>query len=105
MKLEDIAEASGVTARALYRHFDNKQALLAAAIRGGQEQYQSARLSAGGDSGSPRRPLSAELPDLVTAAVASRSLTVLWQREARYLDDAERTEVRRRAAGGGELLR
>lgn len=96
VKLEDIAEASGVTARALYRHFDNKQALLAAAIRGGQEQYQSARLSAGADNGSPRRPLSAELPDLITAAVASRSLTVLWQREARYLDDAERTEVRRR---------
>ncbi|MDZ4233931.1 MAG: helix-turn-helix domain-containing protein, partial [Dietzia sp.] len=25
VKLEDIAEASGVTARALYRHYDNKQ--------------------------------------------------------------------------------
>ena len=38
VKLEDIAEAAGVTARALYRHYDNKQALLAAAIRTGQEQ-------------------------------------------------------------------
>jgi AcrR family transcriptional regulator len=40
--------------------------------------------------------LSVELPDLTAAAVASRSLTVLWQREARYLDDIERAEVRRR---------
>lgn len=96
VKLEDIAEASGVTARALYRHYDNKQALLAAAIRTGQEQYQSARSLADGEARQTHRPLSAELPDLISAAIASRSLTVLWQREARYLDDAERSEVRRR---------
>ncbi|MGE0214844.1 TetR/AcrR family transcriptional regulator [Mycolicibacterium sp.] len=94
--VEDIAEACGVTARAVYRHYDNKQALLAAAIRAGQEQYQSARRPAQGADTAAHRPLSVELPDLVTAAVASRSLTVLWQREARYLDDAERAEVRRR---------
>jgi AcrR family transcriptional regulator len=96
VKLEDIAEAAGVTARALYRHYDNKQALLAAAIRMGQEQYQSARLLAQGETPSTPRPLSLELPDLIAAAIASRSLTVLWQREARYLDDVERAEVRRR---------
>ncbi|MGX9790018.1 TetR/AcrR family transcriptional regulator [Mycobacterium sp. MMS18-G62] len=96
VKLEDIAEAAGVTARALYRHYDNKQALLAAAIRMGQEQYQSARLLSQAETPSTPRPLSVELPDLIAAAVASRSLTVLWQREARYLDDVERAEVRRR---------
>lgn len=96
VKLEDIAEASGVTARALYRHYDNKQALLAAAIRAGQEQYQSPRRHSPDEAATARRPLHVELPDLITAAVASRSLTVLWQREARYLDDAERAEVRRR---------
>ena len=37
VKLEDIAEAAGVTARALYRHYENKQALLAAVIRTAQE--------------------------------------------------------------------
>src|SRR3954471_21092782 len=62
VKLEDIAEAAGVTARALYRHYDNKQALLAAAIRTGQEQYQSARLLSGGGAASTPKPLSAELP-------------------------------------------
>ena len=93
VKLEDIAEAAGVTARALYRHYDNKQALLAAAIRTGQEQYQSARR---GETPAAALPLSEALPDLIAAAVASRSLTVLWQREARYLDEVERAEVRRR---------
>jgi AcrR family transcriptional regulator len=96
VKLEDIAEAAGVTARALYRHYDNKQALLAEAIRTGQDQYQSARLLTDGQAEPTPRPLSIDLPDLITAAVASRALTVLWQREARYLNDNDRAEVRRR---------
>jgi AcrR family transcriptional regulator len=96
VKLEDIAEAAGVTARALYRHYDNKQALLAESIRNGQEQYQSARRLDEGEAEPTPRPLNADLPDLIAAAVASRSLTVLWQREARYLNEADRAEVRHR---------
>ncbi|CAM3110060.1 TetR/AcrR family transcriptional regulator [Mycobacterium intermedium] len=96
VKLEDIAEAAGVTARALYRHYDNKQALLAESIRTGQEQYQSARRLDEGQAEPAPRPLSLDLPDHITAAIASRSLTVLWQREARYLNEADRAEVRRR---------
>ncbi|ORA63699.1 TetR family transcriptional regulator [Mycolicibacterium elephantis] len=93
VKLEDIAEAAGVTARALYRHYENKQALLAAAIITAQEEYQSVR---GRDAGSTRQPLSDELPDLIAAAIATRALTVLWQREARYLNDDDRAQVRNR---------
>lgn len=96
VKLEDIAEAAGVTARALYRHYDNKQALLAEAIRTGQDQYQSARRLSDGESEPEPRPLSVDLPDLIAAAVASRALTVLWQREARYLNEGDRAQVRRR---------
>ncbi|KKC05660.1 TetR/AcrR family transcriptional regulator [Mycobacterium nebraskense] len=96
VKLEDIAEAAGVTARALYRHYDNKQALLAEAIRTGQDQYQSARRLTDGEAVPTPRPLNVDLPDLIAAAVASRSLTVLWQREARYLNENDRAEVRRR---------
>lgn len=96
VKLEDIAEAAGVTARALYRHYDNKQALLAEAIRTGQDQYQSARRLTAGETEPAPRPLHLELPDLIAAAVASRSLTVLWQREARYINEDDRAEVRRR---------
>ncbi|MCV7436106.1 TetR/AcrR family transcriptional regulator [Mycobacterium seoulense] len=96
VKLEDIAEAAGVTARALYRHYDNKQALLAEAIRNGQDQYESARRLTAGEALRTPRPLNVDLPDLIAAAVASRALTVLWQREARYLNENDRAEVRRR---------
>ncbi|UXA09403.1 TetR/AcrR family transcriptional regulator [Mycobacterium sp. SMC-2] len=96
VKLEDIAEAAGVTARALYRHYDNKQALLAEAIRTGQDQYQSARRLTDNAAEPTPRPLNVDLPDLISAAVASRALTVLWQREARYLNEDDRAEVRRR---------
>jgi AcrR family transcriptional regulator len=96
VKLEDIAEAAGVTARALYRHYDSKQALLAEAIRTGQDQYQIARRLTEGEAEPAARPLSLDLPDHIAAAVASRSLAVLWQREARYLNEGDRAEVRRR---------
>src|SRR5260370_12718309 len=62
VKLEDIAEAAGVTARALYRHYDNKQALLAEAIRTGQDQYLSARPLTHGPAEPTPRPLNVELP-------------------------------------------
>lgn len=82
-----------MTARALYRHYDNKQALLAEAIRTGQDQYQSARRLTEGETEPTPRPLNADLEDLIAAAVASRALTVLWQREARYLNEDDRTAV------------
>lgn len=96
VKLEDIAEAAGVTARALYRHYDNKQALLAEVIRTKQDQYESARRLTSGEAEPTPRPLNLELPNLIAAAVESRSLMVLWQREARYLNADDRAEVRRR---------
>ncbi|GAY19077.1 TetR/AcrR family transcriptional regulator [Mycobacterium sp. shizuoka-1] len=96
VKLEEIAEAAGVTARALYRHYDNKQALLTAVILNAQDEYQSVRNPEGRAPEAAARPLHAELPDLIAAAVATRALTVLWQREARYLTDDDRAEVRSR---------
>ncbi|WP_319435962.1 helix-turn-helix domain-containing protein [Mycobacterium sp. RTGN5] len=96
VKLEEIAEAAGVTARALYRHYDNKQALLTAAILNAQDEYQSVRNPEGRAPEAAARPLHAELPELIAAAVETRALTVLWQREARYLTTDDRAEVRGR---------
>lgn len=38
VRMEDIAEASGITARALYRHYENKQALLAHVVLEDQQR-------------------------------------------------------------------
>ncbi|WP_123026892.1 TetR/AcrR family transcriptional regulator [Mycolicibacterium stellerae] len=109
VKLEEIAEAAGVTARALYRHYESKQALLAAAILITQDEYQNARRPKDHDATSAVPPLRAELPNLIAAAVVTRALTVLWQREARYLNGADREQVRRRinaiVAGMDEAVR
>ena len=109
VKLEEIAEAAGVTARALYRHYENKQALLAAAILTAQDEYQNARGPGDHANGSAVPPLRDELPNLIAAAVMTRALTVLWQREARYLNDIDRGQVRRRinaiVAGMDESVR
>ena len=109
VKLEEIAEAAGVTARALYRHYENKQALLAAAILTAQDEYQNARGPGDHANGSAVPPLRDELPNLIAAAVTTRALTVLWQREARYLNDIDRGQVRRRinaiVAGMDESVR
>ncbi|WNG93924.1 TetR/AcrR family transcriptional regulator [Mycobacterium sp. ITM-2016-00318] len=109
VKLEEIAEAAGVTARALYRHYENKQALLAAAILTAQDEYQNARGPGDNVAGSAVPPLRDELPNLIAAAVVTRALTVLWQREARYLNDVDRGQVRRRinaiVAGMDESVR
>jgi AcrR family transcriptional regulator len=109
VKLEEIAEAAGVTARALYRHYDNKHALLAAAILTAQDEYQNAHRPPERATQSSVPPLAVELPNLIAAAVVTRALTVLWQREARYLGDVDRAEVRRRinaiVAGMNEAVR
>ncbi len=70
VKLEDIAEAAGVTARALYRHYENKQA---SARRGhpnrpGRVPERPWPPAASGADAAVR-PLRVELPDLIAAAV------------------------------------
>jgi AcrR family transcriptional regulator len=96
VKMENIAEAAGVTARALYRHYDNKAALLAQAIMTSQDQFLSAgRAARVGDDAHPL-PITRALPGLVESGIANRDLTVLWQREARYLSSDDRRRVRQR---------
>lgn len=86
VSVADVAEAVGITAPALYRHFRNKQALLAHVVRDGLDVLDKL----GRDAGS--------LDDLLRAAVAlasdQRGLATLWRREARHLPDAEREELR-----------
>src|SRR3954468_18563871 len=73
VKLEEIAEAAGVTARALYRHYDNKHALLAASTHPPQNKYQNPPRPPERATKSSAPPLAVELPNLIAAAVVTRA--------------------------------
>ncbi|MFF0051110.1 TetR/AcrR family transcriptional regulator [Streptomyces sp. NPDC005498] len=99
VRMEDIASASGITVRALYRHYAHKKALLSHVVNAGQARYlQAIQHSAPAD---PEAPVTLDdlLRRLAQAALDSIDLTLLWQREARYLDPDDHDRVRRALAG------
>jgi AcrR family transcriptional regulator len=88
VKMDDIAEAAGITARAIYRHYENKQDLLSSVLLG----EQSPLIDVIDDlaRSSPDAVVLREgLARLVEAVLDNRRLSMLWQREARHLDDAD----------------
>lgn len=96
VRMDQIAEASGITARALYRHYANKQALLSHVIREDQQRLVTAleQLAAADNPGSIS--IAERLSTLAEVGLESRRLSVLWQREARHLDRDDFTLVRKR---------
>lgn len=83
--LSEIAARVGVSAPALYRHFRSKQDLLSAAVSSGiTELEQAAR---GGS-------LDGTLAAIAAVCAQRRDIAVLWQRETRYLSEADRDAVR-----------
>lgn len=94
VRMDDIAEASGITARALYRHYRNKQALLAHVVREDQ-QHVIDTLTTLVERPARARDSEADLAAVTHAALDSRRLSLLWQREARHLADEDYRLVRR----------
>jgi AcrR family transcriptional regulator len=93
VRMDDIAQASGITARALYRHYTNKQALLAHVVHSDQARLVDV-LTLLGET--PPPDLEAGLRALIDAALQSRRLSLLWQREARHLGTDDYAAVRAR---------
>jgi AcrR family transcriptional regulator len=93
--MDDIATASGITARALYRHFVNKQALLSQVVLDDQQRVVDTltRLNA---TPADERTLDGSLAELADVALEGRRLSLLWQREARHLDIDDFHKVRSR---------
>ncbi|PSR68858.1 TetR family transcriptional regulator [Nocardia sp. MDA0666] len=91
VSVADVTTKVDIGASALYRHFRNKNELLYAAVLTGLESLQE---SVDG---------VADLPELLATLAAGsaerRGLPLLWQREARYLDAEQRTELRERLRG------
>ncbi len=89
----DIAGAVGITAGALYRHFASKQDLLAQALI---EAFDRALDLVQVE---PPLDLAGLIDGLAVTAGPRRHLGVLWNREARHLDDARRRRMRDRFFG------
>ena len=88
--LADVANAVGITAPAVYRHFRNKKALLVGAINSGLDVVDIAL----GDDLS----LDQLLVSLAGAAVERRDVWALLQRELRHLDAVDRAPIEARFA-------
>lgn len=97
VRMEDIAAAVGVTARALYRHYPSKHALLFSVATASQDPYLAA-LDGVDPCAEPRAAFRAVVADLARVTLDGRSHALMWQREARHLDDDERAVVRGRIA-------
>jgi AcrR family transcriptional regulator len=87
---EQIAQAVGITAGALYRHFAGKQDLLAHALI---DTFERATVVVSEEA---PRSLAAVVGGLAETAGARRDLGVLWNRETRHLDDERRHRMRGR---------
>ncbi|GAB2929629.1 TetR/AcrR family transcriptional regulator [Rhodococcus aerolatus] len=110
--VDDIAAAAGVTGPAIYRHFPDKQAILARVVLAGVADLEACTAQALADpGGSPTRHL---LTRVAEVAVRRPDAAVLWRWSGADLAADERAEVRRRsrallgtwtatllAAGGG----
>ena len=86
--MDDIAEAAGITARAIYRHYENKQDLLSSVVLGEQSPLIDV-IEDVARSSPDTVVLRDSLARLVEAVLDNRHLSILWQREARHLDDAD----------------
>jgi AcrR family transcriptional regulator len=104
VRMDDIANASGITARALYRHFVNKQALLSQVVLDDQQRVVDTltRLNA---KPANERTLDGNLAELADVALQGRRLSLLWQREARHLDIDDFHKVRSRTRWISEQFR
>ncbi|MGQ4618576.1 TetR family transcriptional regulator [Nocardia sp. R7R-8] len=87
-----MAADVGVTAPAVYRHFRNKQTLLAGAIDSGLTLVEATV------AGTPDASWDDRLGRLATAAAERRDLWTLLQREMRHLSQADRQPLETRFA-------
>ncbi|MGA5760248.1 TetR/AcrR family transcriptional regulator [Nonomuraea bangladeshensis] len=83
--IEDIAQEVGITGPAIYRHFPNKQAVLAAAVEELVARFAGC-VAAGADAATPVERLDAALRALVRYTLDRRGVARLYQWEARHLD-------------------
>ena len=102
--MNDIADAVGITAGALYRHYGNKQDLLFDIVRSSLGRFVSALDDPHASNAEncdraiadPLQQLDDALVAVADASLNSEHFAALWQREARHLtlDDQQAIRVR-----------
>lgn len=91
--MTDIASAVNVGASAIYRHFSGKSDILMAVIRSGFAPYLGV-IEDAPRSADTAQDLDCLLVRLAECAIDHREIGVLWQREARNLDQADQDILR-----------
>ncbi|GLY64569.1 TetR family transcriptional regulator [Amycolatopsis taiwanensis] len=93
--INDIAAAAGVTGPALYRHFADKQAILAYVLLSGLEDLERGTEEALAALEHGR--IEALLGRLAAASVERRDITALWRWEGRHLKPQDQREIAKRS--------
>jgi AcrR family transcriptional regulator len=102
--IEDIAHEIGVTGPAIYRHFPNKQAVLAAAVKELGLRFAEC-VRSGAHEAAPADRLHAALLALVRYTLDRRAVARLYQWEGRHLEAAERAALAAPFDGAVRTLR
>ena len=97
VSVADVAEAVGMTAPAIYRHYRNKQDLLADTVHYVVDSIEEVLTAAEGLDDLLRR--------MAALTVDQHGLAAIWQRESRNLDDEQRAAVVERSYGLMGVLR
>ncbi|MGH3519931.1 MAG: TetR/AcrR family transcriptional regulator [Haloechinothrix sp.] len=97
----DIAATLGITSTALYRHYRNKQELLARSLLDGLDLVRSAITGAV----EADDQLGTLIDALTALSLEHRGRAALWQRELRHLPDEDRRAATARLANANDQVR
>lgn len=90
-----VATKAGISGPGLYRHFQNKQALLIAVVEEGlQELHQFARSTVDGEA-DPRAALEAMVDFHVRSVIAEPPRTLIFMKNEHAFPESDRRRIRR----------
>ncbi|KAA9155902.1 TetR/AcrR family transcriptional regulator [Amycolatopsis acidicola] len=96
--INDIAAAAGITGPALYRHFADKQAVLAYVLLSAVRDMEAETTAALSTLGSPSGEQVEELLSRIAAAsVERRDVAALWRWQGRHLSPEDQREIGKRS--------
>src|SRR5439155_14651127 len=97
--INDIAAAAGVTGPAIYRHFADKQAILAYVLLSGLDDIEQGTAEAlSVIDGASGEQVQALLQRLAAGSVERRDIAALWRWEGRHLSPEDQREIGKRSS-------